>query len=233
MPRDRAALSDQARRWVEGQVGRPIISASRMRGGVSSRMYDVRLEDGSSVALRLLAARSPLLLAIDETGEHAGLRAVLQTRLPGQPVVTPTPAPPWCDNKPKWLSVQQRLYDALPLSNAPIGLIHRDLHPGNILFDGGALSGIVDWVNASWGPVEVDIAKCRVEVAMLTTIEVADALLAQVADIVSNYDRMWDMVVLIELWTDPQDLLVFNAIGASLTEAGMRKRVNELLAAVA
>ena len=40
-------------------------------------------------------------------------------------------------------------------------LIHRDFHPGNVMWLRGDLSGIVDWANACHGPVGCDLAHCR------------------------------------------------------------------------
>ncbi|MGW6785900.1 phosphotransferase family protein [Streptomyces sp. NPDC054987] len=49
--------------------------------------------------------------------------------------------------------------------------LHRDFHPGNVLFAGvgGALrvSGIVDWVETSWGPADLDVAHCSTALALL------------------------------------------------------------------
>jgi aminoglycoside/choline kinase family phosphotransferase len=40
-------------------------------------------------------------------------------------------------------------------------LIHRDFHPGNVLWRRGRASGIVDWASACRGPVGCDVAHCR------------------------------------------------------------------------
>jgi aminoglycoside phosphotransferase (APT) family kinase protein len=49
--------------------------------------------------------------------------------------------------------------------------LHRDFHPGNVLFagDGDALriSGVVDWVETSWGPADLDVAHCSTALALL------------------------------------------------------------------
>lgn len=45
--------------------------------------------------------------------------------------------------------------------------LHRDLHPGNVLFDGGEVSGVVDWVETSWGPADLDVAHCSTALALL------------------------------------------------------------------
>ena len=39
--------------------------------------------------------------------------------------------------------------------------VHRDFHPGNVLWSRGSVSGVVDWVNACAGPAGIDVAACR------------------------------------------------------------------------
>ncbi|MFF5978578.1 alpha/beta fold hydrolase [Streptomyces olindensis] len=49
--------------------------------------------------------------------------------------------------------------------------LHRDFHPGNVLFTGtGAelrISGVVDWVETSLGPADLDVAHCSTALALL------------------------------------------------------------------
>jgi aminoglycoside phosphotransferase (APT) family kinase protein len=45
--------------------------------------------------------------------------------------------------------------------------LHRDYHPGNVLFAGEAVSGVVDWVETSWGPADLDVAHCCTSLALL------------------------------------------------------------------
>ncbi|MFI6408470.1 phosphotransferase family protein [Streptomyces sp. NPDC050548] len=52
--------------------------------------------------------------------------------------------------------------------------LHRDFHPGNVLFDmsppcmpGPRITGVVDWVQTSWGPADLDVAHCSTNLAML------------------------------------------------------------------
>lgn len=53
--------------------------------------------------------------------------------------------------------------------------LHRDFHPGNVLFTGGGadgggalgVSGVVDWVETSWGPADLDVAHCATASALL------------------------------------------------------------------
>ncbi|WP_328752658.1 aminoglycoside phosphotransferase family protein [Streptomyces sp. NBC_00285] len=52
--------------------------------------------------------------------------------------------------------------------------LHRDFHPGNVLFDvtpsgpaGPRITGVVDWAGASWGPADLDVAHCSTNLALL------------------------------------------------------------------
>ncbi|MFI1395972.1 phosphotransferase family protein [Streptomyces sp. NPDC020681] len=49
--------------------------------------------------------------------------------------------------------------------------LHRDFHPGNVLFTGQgaglAITGVVDWVETSWGPADLDVAHCSSALALL------------------------------------------------------------------
>ncbi|MBW5485899.1 phosphotransferase family protein [Streptomyces bambusae] len=62
--------------------------------------------------------------------------------------------------------------------------LHRDFHPGNVLFSGAdtdaadgtgtdngtgelRISGVVDWVETSWGPADLDVAHCSTALALL------------------------------------------------------------------
>ncbi|MEQ7123355.1 phosphotransferase [Actinopolymorpha sp. B11F2] len=49
----------------------------------------------------------------------------------------------------------------------PEVLCHGDFHPGNVLFDGDAVVGVVDWSGARIEPAESDVANCRVELALI------------------------------------------------------------------
>ncbi|MFD4604656.1 phosphotransferase family protein [Streptomyces sp. NPDC058464] len=52
--------------------------------------------------------------------------------------------------------------------------LHRDFQPGNVLFHvpppgpaGPRVTGVVDWVQTSWGPADLDVAHCSSNLAML------------------------------------------------------------------
>ena len=43
--------------------------------------------------------------------------------------------------------------------------IHRDYHPGNVLWDGTRVTGVVDWPTAALGPPGIDLARMRLNLA--------------------------------------------------------------------
>ncbi|MEU5339466.1 MULTISPECIES: aminoglycoside phosphotransferase family protein [unclassified Streptomyces] len=52
--------------------------------------------------------------------------------------------------------------------------LHRDFHPGNVLFDvpparlsGARITGVVDWAATSWGPADLDVAHSSTNLALL------------------------------------------------------------------
>ncbi|MGW7692673.1 phosphotransferase family protein [Streptomyces asiaticus] len=52
--------------------------------------------------------------------------------------------------------------------------LHRDFHPGNVLFDvppprpaAARITGVVDWAATSWGPADLDVAHCSANLALL------------------------------------------------------------------
>ncbi|WAU81957.1 aminoglycoside phosphotransferase family protein [Streptomyces sp. Qhu-G9] len=52
--------------------------------------------------------------------------------------------------------------------------LHRDFHPGNVLFDvppespaDARITGVVDWATTSWGPADLDVAHCSTNLALL------------------------------------------------------------------
>jgi Phosphotransferase enzyme family len=55
------------------------------------------------------------------------------------------------------------------------GLVHRDFHPGNILWEGDRITGVIDWAETSWGPPDLDVVHSRANFAMLHDFDSADA----------------------------------------------------------
>jgi aminoglycoside phosphotransferase (APT) family kinase protein len=132
------------------------------------------------------------------------------------------PAPPeWSRVPAAWERVRARFDDRLPRGGAP-RFLHRDFHPGNVLFRRGRCSGIIDWTHASVGAPEVDASRMRVQIAVLTNREFADEFLHR-TEYAATYDPLWDAVIACEIGPWTEDLLQFNEVGARLTLAHIRE----------
>ncbi|WP_433329267.1 phosphotransferase family protein [Spirillospora sp. CA-294931] len=104
-------------------------------------------------------------------------------------------------------AVRHRLWDrafevaAGPAPQAPSRFIHRDYHPDNTLWSYGRLTGIVDWSDASYGPVAVDIAHMRLHLALRYGPDVADRFLSAFDQVSGghSHDPFWDVRCLLDL----------------------------------
>jgi aminoglycoside phosphotransferase (APT) family kinase protein len=142
----------------------------------------------------------------------------------------PTP-PPWTSSARTWSRVANRLVDQLPTSHST-GLVHRDLHPGNVLFHRRRWSGIVDWTHGCIGPVDVDVSRCRVQIAFLAGLDAADRYLDSCQDAVPTYDRDWDALVAIELSPWVEDIAeAYAEFGNPITEAAIQHTLDRFVQA--
>jgi aminoglycoside phosphotransferase (APT) family kinase protein len=103
-------------------------------------------------------------------------------------------APPtWSAHADAWTDAIEA-HAAPPPSYTPV-LIHRDYHPGNVLWNGNTVSGIVDWAWGCCGPAEVDVAHCRLNLALRIDADAADLFLSawETHAGVYSYDTTWDL----------------------------------------
>jgi aminoglycoside phosphotransferase (APT) family kinase protein len=152
------------------------------------------------------------------------------------------PWQPWFDEEskgepPAWSRHPQMWATALDLAESlantafdDAGLLHRDFHPGNILWDHGRLAGVVDWGDQAKGPIEVDISRCRVEMTIINGVRMADRFRREAEQQLDlDYDPTWDLIVAAELapWAD--DLLELNHLGAELTRAKVHRGLDQVV----
>jgi aminoglycoside phosphotransferase (APT) family kinase protein len=77
--------------------------------------------------------------------------------------------------------------------------IHRDYHPGNTLWTGTRLVGVVDWIGGSWGPPSVDLGHMRLNLAWDLGLEAADRFLAaHHAQTGFDHHPRWDVVAAVD-----------------------------------
>ena len=80
-------------------------------------------------------------------------------------------APNWGRQQPLW----QRGVDTVQRQPRPFadGFIHRDPHPGNMLFDGPQPTALLDWPNAGRGPLSADVGRMSLNLAVLLGVDAA------------------------------------------------------------
>jgi aminoglycoside phosphotransferase (APT) family kinase protein len=83
--------------------------------------------------------------------------------------------PSWADDRSVWERAIALAHEPPPA--LPDRFIHRDFHPGNTLWEGAKLTGIIDWTSGSRGPAAVDLGHLRWNLALDYGQRVADAVL--------------------------------------------------------
>ncbi|MER7482850.1 alpha/beta fold hydrolase [Streptomyces sp. NPDC126510] len=141
---------------------------------------------------------APELIAVDATAGHCDHPSLLMSVLPGRVRVDEQDLDARVDllaaqlarihrivprDRPRayqaWTSPEavppgwDRAVDVVRRTPPPYDgcFLHRDFHPGNVLFTGSGaglrISGVVDWVETSWGPADLDVAHCSTALALL------------------------------------------------------------------
>lgn len=102
--------------------------------------------------------------------------------------------PRWAAQPDVWLRAIEIHAGSAPTEERRF--IHRDYHPGNVLWSQGAVCGIVDWVNASLGSPEADVGHCRLNLAHRFGREAADRFLNLYQSLTGrrSYHPYWDIV---------------------------------------
>jgi aminoglycoside phosphotransferase (APT) family kinase protein len=88
----------------------------------------------------------------------------------------PIVSPPHSTRPGLWERVAEVLEAPWPSHRE--AFIHRDYHPGNVLWDGTRVTGVVDWATAAWGPSGIDLARMRLNLAGRHGNETADQFVA-------------------------------------------------------
>ena len=118
--------------------------------------------------------------------------------------------PIWSSDPVLWSFVLETAASPAPASAQ--SFIHRDFHPGNVLWVGDATSALIDWEPASIGPSAMDLAHCRLNLARLYDVAVADALLVAHAALAGGYEHQpyFDLLAIID--TLPQALPPYGGV---------------------
>ena len=137
----------------DDSVARDASSGSRRSSRSSCARWPSRCQ--SSIRCRFAAGGAPRLPAVsaaDAPAARVGRRAPMSGSVRSMSSMAESPS-------------EERLF------------VHRDYHPGNVLWEAGRVSGIVDWVNASVGSPWADVGHCRVNIASELGQQAADRFL--------------------------------------------------------
>ncbi len=156
----------------------PALLMTRVDGSIEWRPRDL---DGY---LRKLAEVLPVIHATPAAGVRPYAPYPVSWRDP----------PPWSTRPELWVRAFE-IFDG-PAPADEQRFIHRDYHPGNVLWSGGDVSGVVDWIHASVGSPLVDVGHCRGNLADLFGMGAADRFLELylAASGRDDYDPYWDVV---------------------------------------
>jgi len=146
----------------------------------------------------------------------------------------PPESPDWAVDGSAWRRAIEIFAAGPPAS--PHGLVHRDFHPGNVLWDGDRITGVIDWAETSWGPPDLDVAHSCTNFALLHDFErmavfrTAYARHGGVTDPDPDAARFWGISDILGFLPDP--MLQTPALIAhrpDLTATEMRRRLESLL----
>jgi aminoglycoside phosphotransferase (APT) family kinase protein len=103
-------------------------------------------------------------------------------------------APSWSKQPEVWEEAIAAIEKPPPTDSKTF--IHRDFHAGNMLWNAGKRSGVVDWLHGCWGPPEQDLAHCRLNIWCNQGPAAADALVKAYQRLVPDappYHPYWDL----------------------------------------
>jgi Ser/Thr protein kinase RdoA (MazF antagonist) len=141
------------------------------------------------------------------------------------------PYPQASDRPPGWARYPRVWERAAEISHSPPPglpevLVHRDFHPGNVLWRRGTVSGVVDWQAACTGPAVADVAHCRVNLLTFGPDAAARFTALWQREAGTAYHPWGDVVTIIGFLDDLRDdwgserLLVEEMLARAVAEFG-------------
>jgi aminoglycoside phosphotransferase (APT) family kinase protein len=105
--------------------------------------------------------------------------------------------------------------------------LHRDFQARNVLWTGRDITGVVDWVETSWGPASLDVAHCRTHLAFTHGTAVADRFAEAYAGLTGRDEPApyWDVLDLVGWLPSPSRVAI-------VSEPAQQARLEEHLLSV-
>jgi aminoglycoside phosphotransferase (APT) family kinase protein len=162
---------------LAGAGGVPVAGVIATRADDDAALLLIEYVNGSSVQP---AEPDPVRLAA--LGAVAARIGAVNTDGAVLPVVThPIPSVDFdhlrAKSRPQPLLVAAQARVAADIPDDPAGFVHGDLWSGNTLWNGAALSTVIDWDCAGFGPAGVDLGSLRCDAAMCYGPGAADHVL--------------------------------------------------------
>lgn len=132
---------------------------------------------------------------------------------------------------PDWARVWPQIH---PDAGSGDALLHGDYHIGNTLFEGDALTGVIDWASARRGPTQFDVCYCRLDLSLVIGPAAPGVFLAAYESergaAVAELAR-WDLTAAIQAYPDPAAWLPgwLDAGRTDLTPELVRARLAEFI----
>ena len=135
--------------------------------------------------------------------------------------------PDWARRPSSWADAFDVL--AAPPPSYAGRFLHRDFHLGNVLWSDGEVTGVVDWVETSWGPAALDVAHAATYLAMLHGPEAAAGFEEAYAP-VDDADRYWRVMDVVGYLPDPVKVAQpWRDQGVAITDEMVRARLEQRL----
>ncbi len=189
--------------WFDAQgtvLGMPAIVMTRLPGHGDLRPHDL---------VRYCTDLGTALAAIHRAGAAARLtateRAFLTPRQADAPAERLAAAAARCPNGDAALTLFRG--HAAAFARAPRTLVHGDYWPGNILWQRGRLSAVIDWEDAAYDWAPLDVGYCRLDLALSFGGDAPDRFLRayeQAAGTAIAVLPLWDLTGALRAWPDPR-----------------------------
>jgi aminoglycoside phosphotransferase (APT) family kinase protein len=188
----------------------------------------VRLDRLSSAAIDQLAHAAAVVHATVVSPDARPRR--YEFWVPPEPVV-----PVWARDRHLWRRALELYAGSLP--GTPLSLVHRDFHPGNVLWVGDQITGLIDWAETSWGPADLDVTHSRTNLAVLHSLDQAYEFSSAYARHGGTVDpdpearRFWAVSDILGFLPDPQPILsALTVARPELTADVLHARLEQFLA---
>jgi Ser/Thr protein kinase RdoA (MazF antagonist) len=144
-----------------------------------------------------LAALAETLAAIHEVRPAERPRTYQSWAWPAKYVV-----PGWAQDRAAWQHAFAALGQDPPSYDGTF--LHRDFQPRNVLWTGDRVTGVVDWVETSWGPAWLDVAHCSTNLALVHGSDTADRFAAAYAALTGRHpEPFWEVMDIVGVLPPP------------------------------